>query len=878
MMRGKLFGSRRSTQALDGLDQDIRDHIERETQDNIDRGMSPEEARRQAMLAFGNVALAKEDTRRVWIWRWLEEVGQDLRYAARTLGRSRAFATAAAATLALAIGSNTAMFSVFNTVLFRPMPYQSPEQLALLWSEDPTRNLREGRSTLWSVEQWRSQTESFTDMAVFDSIGRTLTGAEGAEQLFAVAVSPNLLSVLGVEPALGRMFSAAEAEQRERLVVIGHRFWQMRFGGSKDAVGATLMLDGQRFQIVGVLPPRFRVGAFGAQADVWEPVSLSKAWANRQGVKGPATWNVMGRLRPGVTVDQAQAEMSAIASRLNDQLPASERNRGITIVPLMLQMVGPESRLALWMLGGAVLCVLLIAAANVASLSLARSVARTREMAVRAALGASVGRIVRQLLTESILLGVVSGLFGTLLAWTALRFIRGFGPIVPRLTEVSLDVRVLAWALGISVLAGVLVGLAPAMMTLRRDLRPTGEESGRSVSGGTRVRRIRRALVVAEFALAITLLVGAGLLLRSWWHVKGIDPGFEPERVLVIEMTSPPAFNAPAQRADLYNRVLEEIRAVPGVVSAGIIGDLFIGQGREQVLTTETNNGVTSDRARYTKDEVSPDFFKTFGTPLLRGRFFSAGDSLGAPPVALINEAMARRFWPGDDPVGRKFKISPQDADRPWYTVVGVVADIRRQGLERIPSPQIFEPLSQGPPRSVDIFVRTGTDDPLTMAKVVQAAVHRAEKRAAVFGIARLDVQLEGDLRERRFQTILLTGFSIVALVMAAIGIYGLIQYSIATRTQEIGLRMAIGAQSGDIFRMIIGEGLTLSLIGVAVGLGGAWWLGRTVSSLLFGVTPTDPWTFITVSLLLTAVATVASYFPARRATKVDPIVALRVT
>jgi len=878
MMRGKLFGSRRGRRALDDLDQDIRDHIERETQDNIERGMSPEEAHRQAMRAFGNVALAKEDTRRVWVWRWLEEAGQDLRYAARTLGRSRAFAAAAVATLALAIGSNTAMFSVFNTVLFRPMPYQSPEQLALLWSEDPTRNLREGRSNLWSVEQWRTQTKSFTDMAVFDSIGRTLTTAEGAEQLAVVATSPNLLSVLGVEPALGRMFSTAEAEQRERLVVIGHRFWQSRFGGSKDAIGATLMLDGQPFQIVGVLPPNFRVLGFGARFDVWEPVPLSKASANRHGPQGSPFWNVMGRLRPGVTVEQAQAEMSAIARGLNDQLPAAERNRGITVVPLMLQMVGPESRLALWMLGGAVVCVLLIAAANVASLSLARSVARTREMAVRAALGASVGRIVRQLLTESILLGVISGVFGTLLAWTALRFIRGFGPIVPRLTEVSLDGRVLAWALGISVLAGVLVGLAPAMMTMRRDLRPTGEESGRSVSGGTGVRRIRRALVVAEFALAITLLVGAGLLVRSWWHVKGIDPGFEPERVLGIEMSSPPAFNAPAQRADLYNRVIEEIRAVRGVESAGIIGDLFIGQGREQVLTTETNNGVTSDRARYTKDEVSPDFFKTFGTPLLRGRFFSAADVIGAPPVALINEAMARRFWPGDDPVGRKFKIGPQDADRPWYTVVGVVADIRRQGLERVPSPQIFEPLAQGPPRGVDIFIRTAADDPLTMAKVLQAAVHRAEKRAAVFGIARLDVQLEGDLRERRFQTILLTGFSIVAMVMAAIGIYGLIQYSIATRTQEIGLRMAIGAQPGDIFRMIIGEGLTLSLIGVALGLGGAWWLGRTMSSLLFGVTPTDPWTFIAVSLLLTAVATIASYFPARRAMKVDPIVALRVT
>ena len=862
--------------AMDGLDQDIRDHIERETQDNIARGMSPEEAHRQAMLAFGNVALAKEDTRRVWVWRWLDETRQDLRYAARTLRKSPTFAMTAAATLALAIGSNIAMFSVLNAVLFRPLPYRDADRLAMLFNEDPTLNLREGRAALWDFEQWRSRSQSFTDLAVFDAIGVTLTGADGPEQIAGAAFSPNLLSVLGVEPVLGRGVSTDEAEQRDGQVLISHRFWHARFGGSNDVIGATLVLDGRPSQVIGVLPAGFQLGTVGAA--VWQPLGTSRNWQARHSVRGSPFWFVVGRLRQDVTFDQAQAEMTAIARGVNEQLPAAERNRGINVVPLSLRVVRSESRLALWLLGGAVLCVLVIAAANVASLSLARSVARSREMAVRAALGASVGRIVRQLLTESILLALISGLFGTLLAWTALRVIRGFGPIVPRLTEVSLDVRVLLWALGISVLAGVLVGLAPAMMALRRDLRPTGEESGRSVSGGAGVRRIRRALVVAEFALAITLLVGAGLLVRSWWHVKGIDPGFKPERVLVIEMTSPTAFNAPAQRADLYNRVLEEIRAVPGVESAGIIGDLFIGQGREQVLTAETNDGAIADRARYTRDEVSADFFKTFGTPLLRGRFFSAADAIGAPPVALINEAMARRFWPKDDAVGRKFKIGPPDSDRPWYTVVGVVADIRRQGLERVPSPQIFEPLAQNPPRGVDIFIRTSADDPLTMAKVLQAAVHQAEKGAVVFGIARLDVQLESGLAERRFQTILLTGFSIVALVMAAIGIYGLIQYSIATRTQEIGLRMAIGAQAGDIFRMIIGEGLALSLIGVAVGLGGAWWLARTVSSLLFGVTPTDPWTFITVSLLLTAVAALASYFPARRAMRLDPIVALRVT
>jgi putative ABC transport system permease protein len=859
----------RRKRALDGLDQDIHDHIEHETQDNIERGMAPQEARRQARLKFGNVALAKEDTRRVWVSAWLDEARQDLRYAARTLRKSRSFAATAAATLALAIGANTAMFSVLNAVLLRPLPYRSPEQLAMLWTEDPTENLREGRSALWDVEQWRSQSQSFADMATFDAVSTTLTEVDGADQIVGGSISPNLLALLGVHPVHGRSFSTEEAEQRHQLVLISHRFWQARFGGSHDAVGATIVLDGLPFQIIGILPAGFQTARL--DADVWRPHTT------RQNVRGRDTWFVIGRLRPHVTFEQAQAEMSAIGRRLKDQLPAAERNRGISIVPLSLYMVGPQSRLALWMLGAAVFCVFLIAAANVTSLSLARSVARAREMAVRAALGASAGRIVRQLLTESVLLAVVSGLIGTALALAGIRLIRAFGPgNLPRLTEVSLDFRVLGWALAISLLAGILVGLAPAITTLRRDLRPSGEEGGRSVSGGAATRTIRRALVVAEFALAIVLLVGAGLLVRSWWHVKSIDPGFRPERVLVMELSTPTTFSAPAQRTDLYHRVLEQIQAVPGVESAGIIGDMFIGNPGERLLTVDGGDGTVSDRLRFTRDEVSADFFKTLGTPLLRGRFFSIGDGPDAPPVAIVSDAMARRLWPGRDPVGRRFKPGPRDSDRPWYTVVGVVGDMRRQGLEREPVPQIFESLAQNPPQSVDLFIRTSSDDPLAMAGALRAAVRRVEKHAPIYGVAPLEEQLGSYLAQRRFQTSLLTGFSVVALLMAAVGIYGLIQYSIATRTQEIGLRMAIGAQAGDIFRMMIGEGLTLSLTGLAIGLVGAWWLGRAGSSLLFGVTASDPSTFTTVSLLLTAVAIAACYFPARRAMKVDPVVALR--
>ncbi len=802
---------------------------------------------------------------------WLTEFPRDLRYALRTLRKSPAFTMTAAATLALGIGTNTAMFSVLNAVLLRPLPYQSPEQLAMVWTEDPAQNLREGRSALWDVEQWRGQSQTFADMATFDSVSTVLTGTDGMEQIVGASISPNLLPLLGVRPVLGRSFSSEEAEQRQRLVMISHRFWQTRFGGSHDALGATLVLNGFPSQIIGILPADYQIARF--EADVWEP------HPTRRSVRGGQTWFVIGRLRPGVTFEQAQAEMSAVARRLNDQLPATERNQGINVVPLSRYVVGPQSRLALWMLGGAVFCVFLIAAANVTSLSLARSTARAREMAVRAALGANAGRIVRQLLTESVLLAAVSGLMGTLLALGGIRLIRAFGPgNLPRLNEVSLDLRVLGWALAISLLAGILVGLAPAITTLRRDLRPTGEEGGRSLSGGTSSRRIRRALVVAEFALAIVLLVGAGLLVRSWWYVNNIDPGFVPGRVLVMEVSSPTTFSVPAQRTDLYNRVLEQIQAVPGVESAGITGDLFSDNPREHVLSVDRDDGTVSERLRLTRDEVSPDFFRTLGTPLLRGRFFSIEDRPEAPRVAIVNDAMARRSWPGDDPVGRRFKLGPRDSDGTWYTVVGVVGDMRRQGPEREALPQIFESLEQNPPRSVDLCIRTSSDDSAAMAGALRAAVHRVEKNAPIYGVAPLEQQLGTYLMQRRFQTSLLTGFSVVALLMAAVGIYGLIQYSIATRRQEIGLRMAIGAQAADILRMMIAEGLTLSLTGLALGLVGAWWLGRAGSSLLFGVTASDPLTFTIVSLLLTAVATAACYFPARRALTVDPIVALRVT
>jgi putative ABC transport system permease protein len=771
------------------LPEELRQHLEFAAEDARRRRHLSKRDVRAMRLHAGGITQAMEAVRAQRGLPALESVLRDVRYGARQLRRSPAFTTAAAATLALAIGANTAMFSVLNAVLLRPLPYRSPEQLAMLWTENPAQNIREGRSALWDAEQWRTQSQSFADIATFDSTSRTLTGADGAEQMAGVSISHNLLPLLGVQPVEGRSFSTEEVEQGQRLVLISHRFWQARFGGLRDAVGATLVLDGLPSQIIGILPADFQVAGF--DADVWG------AHASRQSVRGREMWFVVGRLRPAVTFGEAQAEMNAIARRLNDQLPAIDRNRGIGVVPLSLYLVGPRSRLALWMLGSIVFCVFLIAAANVTSLSLARSVARTQEMAVRTALGASAGRIVRQLLTENILLAAVSGLMGTVLALAGIHLIRAFGPDnLPRLNEVSLDPHVLGWALGISLLAGILVGLPSAMTTLRRDLRHSGAEGRRSVSGGVATRRIRRALVVTEFALAIVLLVGAGLFVRSWWNVTNLDSGFRPERVLMMEISTPTtlqaatpgeAISTSAQRIDLYRRVLEEIQAVPGVENVGLADDLFIDNDRVQVVTVERDEGTVSERLQFVAGEVSADFFKAMGTPLLQGRFFSIGDGPDAPRVAIINEAMARRSWLGRDPVGKRFKLGPPDSGNPWSTVVGVVANMRRQGPERDPFPQMFVSFTQSPPQSADLFIRTSSDDPMAMAGALRAAVRRVANDAPLYGVAPLEQRLGTYVAQRRFQTSLLTGFSIAALLMAAVGIYGLIQYSVATRTQEIG-------------------------------------------------------------------------------------------
>ena len=872
-IRVRLRSLRRWRRQESELDEEIRFHLARETEERIAAGMSPEAARAAARRDFGNVTLTRELTREAWGWASAEALLQDARGALRTIRRNPAFSAVAAGTLALAVGVNVVMFSVLNTVLFRPLPYRFPDELVMLWTETPSQDLRENRSAFWNVEEWRRQSRSFRDMAVFDSVALTLTHEGETQRVQGARVSPNLFPLLGIEPRHGRSFSADEAAERRRLALVSHRFWQARFGGSLDALGASVELDGRPSTIVGVLPEGFRFGSL--DADVFEPHTLFPDWDARRLVRGRDSWFVVGRLRPGVTVDEAQAEMSTIAGRLDAQMPAADRNRGVRVVPLTRHVVGARSRLALWMLMAAVGCVLLIAAVNVANLWLARSLGRGREVALRAALGAGPARIVRQHLTESTTLALGAGVAGTLLAVVGLDLVRALGSVeVARLDEVRLDARALGWSLALSLLMGIAVGLAPAGLWRRR-LRGFGDAGGRVAGGGTAARTIRRALLVAEVALAIVLLVGAGLLVRSWWQVESVDPGFRPERVLAMQVGAP-ALIAPAQRADFYRRALDRIESLPGVERAGFISDAFIGGSPERTLTTELEGEAVSSRLQYRSDEISEGLFQAFGTRLRGGRFFSPRDGPASPRVAIVNDALARRLWPGEDAVGRRLKRGPADSAGPWLTVVGVVDDMRRQGLEREPVSQIFEPVAQNPSGAGFLLVRTAGESPEDLASAVQAAVRQLDNRAPLYGVSTLETRLRAFYAPRSFQTSIVVGFAAVALLMAAIGIYGLMRYAVSTRTKEIAIRMAVGADKADIFRMVVGEGLALSGAGVALGLLGGAWVGRAARNLLFEVGPLDPVTFIGGSALLLSVALAACGVPARRAMKVAPIVALR--
>ncbi len=856
------------------ISEELRFHIDLRAEENVRRGMMPEEARRAAERQFGRFDRIKEQGYDVRGGHWLEATWQDLRYGARMLLKSPGFTATVVLTLALGIGANITIFSVVNAVLLHPLPYPDADRLVFLWTEVPKQNIKERASAYANFSEWRNQNKSFADLAVFDPTAVTLTGTTEPEQVMSVRASANLFPLLGVAPMLGRTFTADEEQRKARVVVLSHGLWQRRFGASPNIIGQTLEIDGVSSQVIGVMPEHFSFSR--EDTPVWEPHTVFPDWEAQKAQRGTGSWQVVGRLKAQASLEQAQTEMSAIAQRLEQSYPDENKGLGINLVPFQLQFIGSNVRLALWILFGAVVLVLLIACTNVANLMLARGIAREREMAIRTALGAGRVRLIRQLLTESALLALLSGAIGLFIASWGIQALLSFSPPnLPRLESVAIDAKVLAFTSVVALLTSLLFGLAPALKISQAQPGAALKE-GRSASGGISDRRLRGLLLITEFSLAMLLLAGAGLLLRSFSKLQAVDPGFDPARVLLLQLT--PVRNSTADQFRVfYQQVSERIAALPGVEAAGLTEEIFISGNPGGLITIEGASTDSSATARipFRRDVISEGLFQALRVPLRKGRFFNAQDNQAAVRVTIINEAMARRFWPGEEALGKRFKLGPAQSSAPWLTVVGVVGDMRRQSLEREPIAQILRPYLQSSERKLILLVRT-TGEPTQLAPVVRNEIRAIDKTVLVNGISTYESQLAGRVAQRRFQTWLLTLFSALALALAAVGSYGLIHQSVALRTREIGTRMALGAQPRDVLRLVIGQGMRLALCGIGIGLLAAFGLTQVLTGLLFGVTATDPTTFIAAPLVLLLVVLLACYLPARRATKVDPLIALR--
>ncbi|HEX8144504.1 MAG TPA: ABC transporter permease [Pyrinomonadaceae bacterium] len=803
----------------------------------------------------------------------MESLFKDLRYAVRMLIRKPGFTAVAVITLALGIGANTAIFSVVNGVLLRPLPFQDPERIATFWQSNPRSGVQREDVSPANFLDWRERSRSCTEMAAALPFGYSLTGGEEPEAFRAWQVTTGFFEILGVNALYGRTFLREEFQPgNDRVVVIGHGLWQRRFGADPKLVGQKLLLNGLPHTVVGVMPPGFE---FGPEREIWSPWVVVES--DRQ-IRGSAYIKVIGRLKPGVTIEQAQQEMKQIASALAEEYPQTNGEVGATAVSLPEQLVG-HVRPALLMLLCAVGLMLLIACANVANLLLARASTRRREFAIRAALGARRSRLIMQLLTESLLLAGLGGMGGILLASWGVDAIIALSPgNLPRINQVGIDSHVLLFALGVSALTALIFGLAPALQFSRTDLQEFLKEGGRTATAGFARQRLRNLLVVSEVALALMLLVGAGLLVRSFVRLLQVDPGFTTDKALALEVHVWGRARTAEQRAAFFEQSLERIAALPGVEAAGAVSALPFHTNPIDIkseFSIEGRAAAAPGQEPIAYATVATfDYFRTMGIPLLRGRLFTRFDNKDAAPVVVIGETMAHRFWPGEDPVGKKITLRflSQQTTR---EIVGVIGDVRHTGLDSDPRPELFLPHLQEPYGSMTYVVRTSVD-PLTLLPAVKKEIWTVNKSQPFSSIATMEQLISRSLAERRFSLLFLTTFASIALALAGVGIYGLISFNTTQRTHEIGVRMALGAGRLDIFKLVVGQGMALTLLGVVVGLAAAFALTRYLSSLLYGVSATDPLTFVVVSALLTLVALAACYIPARRATKVDPMVALR--
>jgi putative ABC transport system permease protein len=873
------------------MDAEMRFHLEMETAENVRRGMSEEEARRAALRSFGGVERTKESYRDIARFRYLEDFRQDLHYGARMLRTQPGFTVIAVLTLALGIGANSAVFSVVNAVLLRPLPYRDPDRIVTVGHY----RAMFGADVVfgWDFLEWRDQAKVFEQIAAYFSGTADLTGSGEPARLGAGFVSADLFATLGVAPARGRAFTPDEEKPGGApVVILGHDLWQRRFGGDPQVIGRTLTLGGQSRTVIGIMPPGFQ---FPEDVDLWMPLAMNVSQELRHEPSTTSGLNVIARLKPGLTLEAARADLSVILERQQrawaaDPGYAKDPNLysdvQLRVVRLSERLVG-DVRLALLAQFGAVAFVLLIACANVASLLLARASARQKEMAIRAAVGAGRFRLVRQLLTESLLLSLAGASAGLLLATWGVKLLAPMNPGgIARIRESApfslMDGRVLAFTCAVAVLTGLLAGLFPALQASKTDVNETlkAQSTARSVVGGG--RGTLPALMIAELALTLVLLVGAGLMIKSFLRLLSVPKGFNPDGVLTLVL-SPSSIKYPwgsQQRRAYYQELLARVQALPGVHSASLtsflpLAGMTLGMGLQQI---EGRPPFEPGKQPMTEiNLISYDYFQTMGLQMRAGRPFTARDASEAPQVAIINETLARRFFPNENPIGRWLLPLHTKAK----TIVGVVGDTRHLGLDQEVEPEIYAPHLQEPNYEMRLVVRAASSQTSQASLSSLAAAIRTQARAQdpnepINQVVTMDERLSDSVAARRFHMFLFGVFAAVALAIATVGIYGVISYAVSRRTREIGIRMALGAEPRDVLRMVVGQGIRFTLIGVALGVAAALGLTRVIQSLLFNVSATDPATFVSITLLLVIVALIASYIPARRATKVDPLIALR--
>ncbi|HXW55042.1 MAG TPA: ABC transporter permease [Candidatus Cybelea sp.] len=805
---------------------------------------------------------------------------QDLRFGLRTLLKSPGFTAVAVITLALGIGANTAIFSVVNGVLLKPLPYPQPDRIMKVWGHATGLGLP--KDLIWfSALEFRELEEYNKDLADQAAIGGAsfdITGGGAPEHLEGVQVSPSFFSILGLQPVLGRTFTAEDGQPgHDQVLVLGNGLWKRRFGSDRGVIGRTLDVNGKAMTVVGVLPPGFD---YPYQSELWQPLAFT-AEDLAPGNRGNHGYEVIARTRPGVTIQQARADMENVGRtilRRNPNYPYRELNYNVLLVPLLEETVG-DVQSALWVLVGAVGMVLLIACVNVASLLLARASSRDKEVAIRVALGARRGRIIRQLLTESVLLSGIGGLAGLILAPFALREIIQLGNVaLPRLGNIEIDTSVLLFTLLVSIGTGVLFGLAPAWQVVSSPPSEQLNDAGRGSSEKGAKGRLRRLLVVSETALSVILLVGAGLLIHSFLNILAIDPGFHAEKVLTMRMSLPPErYSTPAQISNFYREVVARVDHLPGVESAGAANALpLTNSGSSGTVTIDTNE-VSPDQRQVETDRlpVTPGYFEAMGFQLVEGRFFTASDAETSQPVAVVDDTLARTYFGRNDAIGKRVKIGGTQSTNPWLTIVGIVRHIHYRAVEAPSRIQLYWPEAQRPNPTMSLAVRSAVD-PLSLAPAVESAIGLVDPDQPVYAVRSLE-QLRSAWVSERFLALLLVGiFAGLALVLAAVGIYGVMAYAVTRRTCEIGIRMALGAEPETVMRMVVGDGLALAGIGLAVGIAVSLIVTRLLASMLYGVKASDPLAFGGGAILLLLVAVGACSIPARRAMRVDPIVALR--